>query len=552
MRCKVAGSPDFATMNEEEALADLRARIGKYEAVYETILEDAEYSYIKLYNMSSRVLVSGVYGRVAQSILPYLMAIHIGPRPVFLVRAGEGVGLRTSKTHSSIGSALAPLTEPGKAFAEVLSDYLRDQIKAFGETDGPDPEVVSRRYSQHVSDQFAEKLRDQFAVKKHRMSSVGDVTKGEDQCAVDEDGAEPLRQVSFQVPPSGVGVRKQSGASSEGACGSSVAESEVGDLVPDSFSRDSLETGENLAEELARLRLNSNGEMVCDVRRRADDTRLRRARRVAKKWQEGVVRTASGVVDRGAQLKVLTSTLPRAIATVDKLRTPCSKEEYFTLTPLDKGSHMGLSMDEIAASDPKWMARFRADHLYTRFPGGECYHDLMNRLEGVLVEIEQQTMPVLVVSHVSVLQVLLCYFRNIPAREAPYIEVPLHTVIELQPTIGGPWIETRTELVPDEGGGLGRSNNSENDLLLQVQEMRAARNNLDEPILPSVLPTWARKAHLVSTTELAELANLSNSADPSPMPEDRFSHGLEWPEGRGSTDGRDGTSPHRIRHAGLG
>jgi len=130
MRCKVAGSPDFASMSEEEALADLRARIAKYEAVYETIGETVDYSYIKLYNMSSRVLVSGVYGQVAQSVLPYLMAIHIGPRPVWLVRAGEGVGLRTSKTHSSIGSPLAQLTESGKAFAEVLADYVRDQVCA--------------------------------------------------------------------------------------------------------------------------------------------------------------------------------------------------------------------------------------------------------------------------------------------------------------------------------------------------------------------------------------------------------------------------------------
>lgn len=39
------------------------------------------------------------------------------------------------------------------------------------------------------------------------------------------------------------------------------------------------------------------------------------------------------------------------------------------LTPLDKGSHMGLSLEEIAAADPKWMARFQKDYLYTRFPG---------------------------------------------------------------------------------------------------------------------------------------------------------------------------------------
>ena len=75
------------------------------------------------------------------------------------------------------------------------------------------------------------------------------------------------------------------------------------------------------------------------------------------------------------------------------------------LTPLDKGQHMGLSMDEIRTQHPQFYEKFSKDHLNTRFPGGECYRDLMTRLEGVLIEIEQQTMPVLVVSHVSVLQV---------------------------------------------------------------------------------------------------------------------------------------------------
>lgn len=148
----------------------------------------------------------------------------------------------------------------------------------------------------------------------------------------------------------------------------------------------------------------------------------------------------------------------------------------------------------------------------------------MNRLEPVLIEIEQQTMPVLVVSHVSVLQVrpnpptlplnpnpdshpephpprrarpaleraqpctpththaparvrpralcarsqvLLCYFLNRPVSEAPEIEVPLHTVIELQPTVGGPYLEVRTPLLaPVEmpGGGMHRNESSALDL----------------------------------------------------------------------------------------
>ena len=55
---KVRRSPDFAGMEEEEALADLRQRIEYYEAKYAS-LTDEEGAYIKLYDLSSRVIANG-------------------------------------------------------------------------------------------------------------------------------------------------------------------------------------------------------------------------------------------------------------------------------------------------------------------------------------------------------------------------------------------------------------------------------------------------------------------------------------------------------------
>jgi predicted kinase len=65
MRNKVVNSPDFAGLTMEEALQDLRLRMQKYQDVYETIDDDST-SYIKLYNMSSKVLVNRIYGMNAQ------------------------------------------------------------------------------------------------------------------------------------------------------------------------------------------------------------------------------------------------------------------------------------------------------------------------------------------------------------------------------------------------------------------------------------------------------------------------------------------------------
>lgn len=219
------------------------------------------------------MLVSGVYGQVAQSVLPYLMAIHIGPRPVWLVRAGEGVGLRTSKTFSSIGSPLAQLTESGKEFAEVLSDYVRDQvraaaadparsaccarhgepalplshslprrlhtaherarvrmptlrsrareqIRAFRELD-EDASAVSRRYSRHLSDHAAMAFRDVVVAAQKAHASGGcasrDVSRSRQASAEIEAGAHAGAGAgaggSVPEPASGVG-------SGGGSCGS--------------------------------------------------------------------------------------------------------------------------------------------------------------------------------------------------------------------------------------------------------------------------------------------------------------------------------------------
>ena len=83
-----------------------------------------------------------------------------------------------------------------------------------------------------------------------------------------------------------------------------------------------------------------------------------------------------------------------------------------------------------------------------RFPGGESYKDLIRRLESIVVDLEQQVIPTLVVSHVSVLQMLIAYLRKSPVEEAMQIEVPLHTVLKFAPARGGGWQESCHELAP--------------------------------------------------------------------------------------------------------
>lgn len=85
---KTRTSPDFKGMSPEEAIADLKRRVQKYEDRYETITDQSQ-SYIKVFNLSTRLMVNHIYGRMAKTIVPALMAWNVGTRPVFLCRPGK-------------------------------------------------------------------------------------------------------------------------------------------------------------------------------------------------------------------------------------------------------------------------------------------------------------------------------------------------------------------------------------------------------------------------------------------------------------------------------
>lgn len=81
-------------------------------------------------------------------------------------------------------------------------------------------------------------------------------------------------------------------------------------------------------------------------------------------------------------------------------------------------------------------------HFLPSFPGGESYGDLMSRVSSAVIDVEQEVVPTLVVSHVSILQCLMAYFRNTRVEKCMSIEVPLHTVIKFTPVRGGGWSES--------------------------------------------------------------------------------------------------------------
>jgi broad specificity phosphatase PhoE len=331
MHHKISSCPDFDGVDRKEAMADLQQRVEKYESRYEPIDDDA-LSYIQIFNLSSKILVNHVYGRLAKVIVPAFMGWHTGSRPIYLCRAGE--------------------TE------------------------------AMQRYIMNNGEHSATREPQANTVKRMRGDSLGPrgLAFRDSLCDfIEQEGLDFMNQKLSKIHP-----------------------------------RD-METGTSISGLLP--------DPNCDL---DDDSSIPQF-----------------------PCLVMSSTMPRALETASwRLEFPI--KDVSNLNPLDMGDFAGIDLEEIKEQHPEWYEQLERDPFHTRFPGGESYSDLINRLESVVVDVEQQLGPAVVVSHVSVLQVLVAYFRSTPIAQCTSIEVPMHTVFKFVPLRGGGWLESHHKLLPDD------------------------------------------------------------------------------------------------------
>uniref|UniRef100_A0A8C8CSP2 6-phosphofructo-2-kinase/fructose-2,6-bisphosphatase 2 n=1 Tax=Oncorhynchus tshawytscha TaxID=74940 RepID=A0A8C8CSP2_ONCTS len=133
-------------------------------------------------------------------------------------------------------------------------------------------------------------------------------------------------------------------------------------------------------------------------------------------------------------LKVWTSQLGRTIQTAEELGVPY--EQWKILNEIDAGVCEEMTYEMIEETFPAEFALRDQDKYHYRYPGGESYQDLVQRLEPVIMELERQG-NVLVICHQAVMRCLLAYFLDKSADDLPYLKCPLHTVLKLTPVAYG-------------------------------------------------------------------------------------------------------------------
>lgn len=147
--------------------------------------------------------------------------------------------------------------------------------------------------------------------------------------------------------------------------------------------------------------------------------------------------------DQAIPVAVWTSTLKRTIQTANYL--PFPKLRWKALDEIHAGVCDGMTYEEISRVYPDEFEARQRNKLKYRYPSGESYLDVIQRLEPVIIEVERENDCVCIVGHQAVLRAIYGYFMAVPLDKIPVIDVPLHTLVELRPKPDG---TMEVEMIP--------------------------------------------------------------------------------------------------------
>lgn len=468
---KVRHSPDYKDLPMEEALRDLRERIRNYERVYETIDERLEaLSYIKLIDLREKVVLFGIRSPRAHAIVSYLMSIHVEPRCIWIVRAGHAL-IRDAGVvpHEAAIAEVPEDAEDGGGDGEGRPALVVEAEPGLGSH----PARTTATLSATSAAEGASAVSPQAP----RPSVVGPLTTPTLAPAPISRGLTPTSLAALSAASRLTGMGR-------------------------AFSR---AVGDYVAERCRAWA--RTGAAASAAERAAAEAAAERA----ATWQGGgsdttpavgasstVVATTTTPEEALSSMEwdptpvVFTSTLPRTMETAECLGFP--SEQWSALNPMDTGIYAGVPLQSLESFAPQEYNVWKRapDPVSHRITGGESIADVVNRLEPVVIELERQRRPVMIITHLSVVQILLAYFRNLPLRDCIDLDIPPHTVVELEPHQYG-WHERHIRFCPEDE--------------LDAVHGRASGGSAEAP--RGGLPTSP-------TTRASEAASVSTSASLNP------------------------------------
>ena len=120
-----------------------------------------------------------------------------------------------------------------------------------------------------------------------------------------------------------------------------------------------------------------------------------------------------------------------------RLLRPCYSSPL--LNELRGGSFHGMQRPDIKKHHRDIYDKRQADKLNFRYPGvgGESYEDVIERARPIVIELERQRKPVIIICHLAVMRCIYGYFTGTPMEDIPYLDFERHTLYSLTPGAEG-------------------------------------------------------------------------------------------------------------------
>jgi len=138
---------------------------------------------------------------------------------------------------------------------------------------------------------------------------------------------------------------------------------------------------------------------------------------------------------------VFTSCLKRTIDTAKHIPTENKSTRKKIVSRLLNEIHAGIcenmTVSEIEEKHPDIIKQRNDNKLCYRYPEGESYLDLIERLQHFILQILSIDKPIIIVAHQAINRVLLGYFLGINKENLPYEKINLNEVIKLVPNDKG-------------------------------------------------------------------------------------------------------------------
>ena len=130
------------------------------------------------------------------------------------------------------------------------------------------------------------------------------------------------------------------------------------------------------------------------------------------------------------EIKIYTSELKRTKETA-KYFPEENKENLDYLNEINAGIFEDFTYLEIKDKYFDEYIRRKEDKYHYRYPAGESYKDLKNRVLEIFKKINNDYTNVLIICHNAVARIIYSVLQNIDDNdEIPYIDIPLHTLFK--------------------------------------------------------------------------------------------------------------------------